>query len=785
MFQVPYPPLRSTRAKLQHLRKGSAAIIIGAATIFGSSSAIAANECGVAPLGGTVTCAPAANPYAGGITYVAPLALTVAAPAGIVVTTTAPATNGVTITGAGANTLTGAATVTTSGAGSTGVFVSGVGAQSVSVGAVTSNGGSAIISSSPLGQVSISALSATTTALNAPAILVNSAGSVSVATGFASATTGNGITASSTANNAAVTLTGGNSISTLNTGVAIVAGTTANLTVNKGASLYGGTNGATITSATGATINNAGTVGGGTYAVATTGGPATINNMGTLNGAVSMIGGNGLINNSGTFNAIGTSVSTQTDLLSNTGIVTVGATATAPATVIFAGLGRFNNAGLIDLRNGRVGDILALGGTYQGSGNAQLGVDIAPGATVPADRLLVTGAATGSTGVLIALPAGTNPIFNTSGTVIVQAGVGSLANAFVVAPGSASVGLVRYDVTFNAANNTYAVASSPNDTAYNLLTLADAERNLWEKSADAISTQFSSRRDALWSLGDGAPAGRFWVNLSGSRDNVHGARDFGNIGHVTDTSYQQDYYGGQAGLALTGGIGGRGGFSVGLTGGYINSNLKLGRTNDGAKFDAVNGGVYANFTSGNVFANAIGKYDYYWVDVSSASDSFGVNLKGHSIGARGEIGIRLGSDSLFLEPVATASWVQTRLNNFNVLGTNVSFDNQDGFRGKLGGRIGGIVPIHGIAKMSFYAGGAYVHQFSGYSNLVLANPGQTLSFAGYKPRDYGEGRIGINVAQDKAISGFFEGTYTRTFGSDNGSQWQEGAGGRVGISLKF
>ncbi len=49
--------------------------------------------------------------------------------------------------------------------------------------------------------------------------------------------------------------------------------------------------------------------------------------------------------------------------------------------------------------------------------------------------------------------------------------------------------------------------------------------------------------------------------------------DFNTFGQsrITDTGYQQDYFGGQIGLDIAGGSGERGGFAAGLTGGYISS----------------------------------------------------------------------------------------------------------------------------------------------------------------------------------------------------------------------
>jgi len=567
----------------------------------------------------------------------------------------------------------------------------------------------------------------------------------------------------------------------------VLSGTTASLNTASGTTVSGGINGVTMNSVSGSTLLNAGTINGTTYAVSTTGGPATITNTGTINGAVALAGGGSVINNVGTFNARGTSSFGPGDRFNNSGLVTVGATSLVPVSATFAGLGTFDNTGTISMQNGHAGDTLTLGGNYIGSGNALLALDAAPGAVINADRLIVGGSATGFTSVDVVLPTGSQPLFNT-GTVIVQTGAGSSANAFGVTADTANAGLVRYDIAHNPLAATYSLVAVPGDPAYNMLGYGTAERNLWNKSADAVTAQMQSRRDALWSLGDAAPAGKLWVTMGGSVEKVDGTRDFGMAGqpHLTNTGYKQDYFGGQMGLGLSGGVSTRGGFALGVTGGYINSRAKFGGTADRIDFDAVNGGVYASFTSGNLFMNALGKYDYYWAKATSFGGGYEVNTKGSAYGARGEVGLRFGGDSFFMEPLAQISYVHTSLDPFNVQGTDVSFDGRSGLRGKAGARIGGVTTIGSEAKMSFYAGANYVHGFKDESQVTFSNGGGTFTALRDRMPDYGEAVVGLTIASNTSVSGFIEANYTRTFKFGTGDNAKlEGAGGRVGINFKF
>jgi outer membrane autotransporter protein len=741
--------------------------LIGCAAValaFGAfaPSAYAADECGLA-IAGTVTCAPAGNPYATGITYAAVADINVSAPAGVIVNTALPATNGITITGIGAATLSGGATVATTGIGSNGVQV-------------TSSGG----------PVTINAGRTTVTGAGGNAIFAQGAGIVNVTSNGASAVDATAIVARSTASTATVNLASGAVNSASGIGIDVT-GTSANVSTASGTTVSGGSLGVLMTSANGNSLVNAGTISGGTYAIATNGGTAMITNNGTINGAVNLGGSGAVVNNTGNFNALGTSTFGSGGRFNNIGLVAVGPSSTVPTSATFSGLGTFNNSGTISMANGHTGDALTLSGNYVGSGNAALVVDVAPGTVIDADKLNIGGSATGSTVLNIVLPVGSQPLFNT-GTVIVQTGAGSSATAFGVSAQTANAGLVRYDVAYNPLTTRYSVVAVPGDAAYNMLTFGTAERNLWNKSADAVTAQMQSRRDALWSLGGTAPAGKFWMTMAGSVDTVHGTRDFSTLGtqHVTDTGYTQDYFGGQIGLGLSDGVSTRGGFAVGITGGYINSRAKLGGTADKISFNAVNGGAYASFTSGNIFFNALGKYDHYWADAASNSAGYQAKLKGSAYGARGEFGLRFGGDSFFMEPVAQLSYLHTSLDSFSVQGTNVSFDGRDGLRGKAGARIGGVTALGEDSKMSFYAGANYVHDFKDEGRVTFANTGGTYSVSRFRMPDYGEAVAGFTIASSNSVSGFMEATYTRTFKSGSGaSATLEGAGGRAGLSFKF
>lgn len=549
-------------------------------------------------------------------------------------------------------------------------------------------------------------------------------------------------------------------------------------------------NSITLSSVNGSTLTNAGTIAdnAGGFAVLALGGPITINNSGSLSSDIQLTGGADVVNNSGSFVVgVNPAFGTGADVFNNSGTVLVGSGATAVVAPVFTGLETFNNTGgLVDLRNGRAGDTLTLPGTFAGSGNSRLGLDIALGAPTTNDRLIIGGAASGQTQVLLNQTSG-QAAFDPGTVILVQAGAASNADAFDLAGGFQDSGFVRSEIVYNPTDFSFRLAGAPSDAAFRTLNFVEGARNLWLKSADVVSGQLRAQRDALWAYGGGETSPRLWMQIHGSVETRQGARDFGTFGQsrLTDTGFEQDYFGGQIGLDIGGGSGEKGGFAFGVTGGYINSSLNFAGSPDRITFDAANIGVYGSYTSGNFFVNALGKYDRYWADMNMQSAGFSQDFEGDAYGARGEAGVRFGSDSFFIEPAASISYVKTDFDDFSVFGTQVSFDEEDGLRGRAGARIGGQIDMFG-SKAAFYLGGNYVHEFQGEDVVTFSSGGQTLSYVNQRPEDYGEALLGVSIGQANGVSGFIEGSYIRSFSDDDFGQLPiEGAGGRAGLRIRF
>ncbi|WP_432770521.1 MAG: autotransporter domain-containing protein [Sphingopyxis sp.] len=741
-------------------------------------------------------------------------------------------TNGISATSTGGNVVISGANVTSTGQASTAIFGSSdIGDVSVTTTGnviASGRGGSGIFAVSDAGNVSVVANNASTVAALADdtnaargAIFASGANAAVTVAGTATTTgtaefggSASAVTAIATNGNATATINNASSSGAMVDAVVVTATGDATATVNGRVQSLGaagdalvvtggdnatvslGANGnvtaangnsIVLSSVNGSTVNNAGTIANNAngFAVLATGGPIVINNSGNLSSDIQLTAGADRINNSGTFTVgVNPDFGAGVDVFANSGTILVGSGGTAVVAPTFTGLESLTNSGTISLVNGRAGDTLTLPGTYAGA-NGTLGLDILTGTTTVADQLIVGGLASGNTIVVLNRVAGSTPVFN-PGTVVVRAGIGSSADAFDLAGGSQDLGFVRFEIQNNAADGTFFLTAAPSDAAFRTLNYAEGVRSLWLKSADVVSAQLRARRDALWTQGGGDVAGRTWIQIHGSVEKREGVRSFNAFGQSsqTNTGYQQDYFGGQLGFDVNGGSGERGGFAFGVTGGYLNSSMNFAGSADRLRFDVVNGGVYGSYSAGNFFVNALGKYDYIWADAKVSGAGFQQDLNGSVYGARGEAGFRFGSDSFFIEPAASISYVKNDFDDLTPLGTTIGFDEDEGLRGRFGGRIGGSFDLSG-SEVALYAGGNYVREFKGKDRVTFAGGGQTLTFTNDRIDDYGEAIVGVTIAQSQGVSGFFEGHYTRSFSSNNGLRDREGAGGRAGIRVKF
>jgi len=530
-----------------------------------------------------------------------------------------------------------------------------------------------------------------------------------------------------------------------------------------------------------AVINNAGTIKGGSgYAVKVERGTLTLNNSGTIMGGVLLSSGDDVINNSGTFVVDKDSdFGAGTDLFKNSGTVKFAA-ATAPKAYKFLNLEKFENSGTVDLRNGVAGDSFTLSGAYVGSGNATLGLDVNFTSGI-ADKLVVLGAATGSTKIALGLTAEQARLTTGNGMVVAEVGTGSAANAFALADASQDIGFIRYGLAYDATARRYLLQGVAGAGAYRQLNALDGALDAWHASADAWRSNDGARREAFWAERDGRRGGSsLWGEVYGSV----GSRDadtettVGGSVQVLDHSYRQERVGGQIGYDFTSTRNDDGsGFRFGVTGGYASSTLESRHTDDEVGLDTFNVGAYASFTGTMFFGSVLAKYDAHDIDFDATTTGFTQNADGSTWGIEAEAGAQLGSREFFLEPVASLAWTRTDLDDVEALGQRLDFDAADGVRGKIGANLGGRSEIGNGDALVWFGSLKAVHDFGDRHRLTLVSGSQSEEIAADRLGTFGEGVLRVGY-----LTGGIE-AFVQAEGK-LGSGY-ESAGGSAGIRFSF
>ncbi|MBS0408743.1 MAG: autotransporter domain-containing protein [Proteobacteria bacterium] len=683
--------------------------------------------------------------------------------------------------GSGAATI-NAGSVSTTGANATGVFgLVGSGAVNINAKSVATTGAGAVgiegVALGPTSTVGIVTSGAVSTAGD------NAIGIAALAGGHASVVT-NGSVTTAGVNAPAIQVSSGSGAASLNVASGAVtaiksdavdlSGDTVDATVGSKASVSGATAGFNISSASGSTLTNAGTIGSsGGYAVLASGGPITIGNSGTITGAVSLTGGDDVFNNSGAFNATKDSdFGAGADVFNNSGTVAVLPAATSAGTVTFTGLEAFNNKGTVSLVNGHAGDSLVLPGTYNGSGvGSTLAVDFAGGSTPVADTLVVGGAATGSTAVHLS---STNGALVVNNLVVASGGAGSSPTAFTIDPASANNGFVGYQVVYDAGAGTYALVGTPNAAVNETLKVQELVSNFWGQSADAWSVHMAQARDAHF-------AGAGWQGIHGwgqfygggqDRDAVQTRTTFG-VTETNDLSYDSTYYGFQGGIDAVSGM-----WTFGLTAGYSGADMRFLATQDKTFVEGYNIGAYAGLQTGGLFLHVLAKYNGDQIRMGSLLVPSVLDFHGHSYGGRVEGGYRFGGADWFIEPIASFDYTRTFLDNLSAFDSAFNFDRYDSELGKAGVRFGGTLFHWGPAAIQPYASVVAVHDWRGTDGFVFSNGGFDFGYNNDRRGTYGHASAGVNLIALHGVDGYLQ----TDLDFANGTH---GAGGRIGIRFAF
>ncbi|WP_461459114.1 autotransporter outer membrane beta-barrel domain-containing protein, partial [Parasphingorhabdus sp.] len=585
-------------------------------------------------------------------------------------------------------------------------------------------------------------------------------------TGTVTGTNDNGIFAENSAAGTSLSVTAANATGGVD-GINVLQEGTEAASVTTTGTVSGGTGNAITAETTGSAIvvNNSGTLESGAgFAVEAIGGVTQLTNSGRINGRVLLSAFDDVTVNNGLFNAtLNSDFAAGNDLFTNEGTVLVG------SNIAFNNLEQFVNDGLIDMRNGVIGNSLTLPGDYVGSGDGSFAFDVTFDGAGAADTLVIAGAATGNT-VFEIDDISTSPNFGNM-VLVVDAGAGTNEDAFELGTESQTIGFFAYSVFFDAPDNDFFLTNTIGTPVFQTLKFVEGAQSLWYRSADAWAAHMATPTDS-----SASPA---WMQIYGTVTNQDDSFEFsaGGLTEPISVNYEQDYFGFQAGYEFGAGVTEDGGL-FGLTGGYLSSNLGFDGTADNVRYDAFNLGAYAGLKGGRFFANALAKYDFITADVRARTAGYNADLDGYAYGVRLEAGYRLGDEKFFVQPLTSFEYQRASLDDFSALGADIDFDTFDGLRGMIGARLGGETKIKWGNNLTYYLGGQAVHQSQTGDGLTFTSGDTSIEIENRLSKTFGRFELGLSIATQGGVTGFIEGN------ADISGDYT-GYGGRGGLKVQF
>jgi outer membrane autotransporter protein len=588
---------------------------------------------------------------------------------------------------------------------------------------------------------------------------------------------------------------------------------------------------------TAGTLNGAIVLGGGTDSLTITGGTINGNitgdgadalnlNLGAgsfTHGAANAITGmNGIVMNSGTVRLDSTVAANTLNIkggmlvLGNTATVTttaveggtlaVNGTLTGSVNVLAAGrlqgTGRVGNttvAGTIAPGNS-IGTLL-VAGNYVGSG-ATLEIEGVFGGTgSPADRLVITGNASGTTTIQAINTGGTGALTgsgNTDGISIIQVGGATTANTFQLAGGYAAAGPYQYQLRLFDAASSAASQADPllgavpfND--YRLQSVVDASGRpvavpqiagyqamptgavrYGASLLDSLHQRQGELRDLAAAGGSTSDqrGGAFFARVSGSSSDVTGDRASG---------YDQDIGYFQAG----GHVFGRdmeNGATLRVGAALSRGQSKLQASASSAKVD-LKGTTLALIstyqTPAGWYLDGVAQFTDYSSSIQTRERGRVGSPDGRGLGLSLEGGYPMDmGGGLVIEPQAQLSYQKIRFDSF-VDADRITVDLQDGesLRGRVGGRIKQAFNPNTAHQWTLYAEGNLVHEFLKDRGITAGGISFASDSLGTSAQLGGgiQAQVGANTALFASVS------YSKGLSRGAADTW----GGNLGLRVAF
>lgn len=511
------------------------------------------------------------------------------------------------------------------------------------------------------------------------------------------------------------------------------------------------------------------------FAIVTMGGATEIGNTGAIVGTVKLSAFNDKFDNDGLWSTTGENdFGEGEDEVNNRDVLLAAVDSGLIETPTLINLEGFNNSGLVSLIDGQAGDSLVIRGVLAGDTNyasedGRLAVDAILGPDGISDELHIEGDVVGTTTVHVNVVGTTG--FNTVGIPVVRVFSGDTGIGDFVLDGPLSAGFFTWDMRFDDLENQHELfTSGVGIGAYEFAAGMTGAQDMWNLTTGTLLQRQADLRALLEGTGvtpvaDFAepvaptPIARvtpgFWFSGLGA----YLERDDEQDGFTLDR--KQTVWGGLAGFDFgTQDVGDA--LLFGLFGGYATSKLEFNETNTEWTYDGPTVGAYATYLDRAFFVDATVKVDFLNIEIDPedvAPDADDGDTDGVNIGGRIDTGYKFG-ESVFVEPQASLAVVHTEIDDVDVFGGTVEFDDETNIRGRLGLRLGF---DHQASDAVVYSGDVIAsvwEDFSGDNDVTIATPGlPNFGLSDDPGATMGDVSLGFAVAAPEGWSGFLRGNY--------------------------
>lgn len=476
------------------------------------------------------------------------------------------------------------------------------------------------------------------------------------------------------------------------------------------------------------------------------GGAATIDNRAnTIVGRIDLTANDDVLNNAGRFTASGNSdFGAGTDVVNNTGLIEL-ADGAGARSVSFLNLERLNNAGTLDLSNGRAGDVFSMtSGVLNGQAGNTVTMDLDLTTGAPAADRIVAGGFEGVTRVLLDVQ-GRGRLGET-GVVIAQSGRAQTGSEVQVEV--ADGGFVDYSVLLSG--NAFTLQGSLAMPAFEPTKIAAGAQHQWTSGADVVSARFEQMHDG--GLGEGKGVQLWSQTYDGSVD-MGGWRSFDIEGETVDADLNHEVKsrGVQAGADRN-----FGDITVGVLAGTGRTELRF-RNGDRTRFDGLGLGAYGHWSRDALSIGVVAKMDQFDVDYDWAEAGMRTSADGATIGVRVDASWRANvGESWYLEPQGSLSWSDTSLHHIESDTGIVEFGDTTSLIGRVGFRAGGVVDLADGMALRPYGGLHILNEFKGDNVSRLHLEEESVLVRDEAEDAWARATVGLSVGGPLGLGAFLQ-----------------------------